>query len=422
MVIAAAPSSGALPWPGQAPAVPFTERLLLTILYVTVLASSVGVVEPSPHDVLMGLLALACFIAGIRFERLFAIPLLLLVVWNVAGMLSLLNVANDGQAIQFAATSVYLAIAGMLFACLFAQNSMLRLATMRAAYVLTATAISIVGISGYFHLFPGAYEHFTMEGRVLGGFKDPNVFAPFLIWPTLAVLERMIARRVRFIDLVVASILLFAQLLAFSRGGWFHFALSFAIMLALMLLTAPTQRGRMRIFSLSAVGVFAFAALLVVLLSFESVRTMFAERAQLVQSYDVSSGGRFQMQELALNSVLQFPNGMGPFGFARVHGLQQHNVYLQAFLVYGWVGGIAYVSLLLATLFVGLSAAIARTPMQPYAITAFACFVGEVAEGAIIDTDHWRHFYLLLGLIWGLAASTARLRQAPAPVYAAQSI
>jgi len=26
----------------------------------------------------------------------------------------------------------------------------------------------------------------------------------------------------------------------------------------------------------------------------------------------------------------------------------------------------------------------------------------------VIDTDHWRHFFLLLGMIWGLAAATFR--------------
>ena len=26
------------------------------------------------------------------------------------------------------------------------------------------------------------------------------------------------------------------------------------------------------------------------------------------------------------------------------------------------------------------------------------------ALGTVIDTDHWRHFYLLLGLIWGAIA------------------
>ena len=394
---------------------PFRERLLLVVLYITVLSSSVAFIEPSPHDGLMCVLAVVCLIAGVRFERILVVPLLLLLLWNVAGLMALLSVVAEDKTIQYAATSVYLAIAALLFACLFAQHTMPRLATMRAAYILTAVLASLAGIAGYFHLFPGAYERFTMEGRVLGGFKDPNVFSPFLIWPILIVLERMALRRVKLIDVVVVGILLFSLLLCFSRGAWFHFALSCAVMLALAFITAPTQRTRARIIALSALGIAALAGLLIVLLSFKSIGTMFTERAHLIQSYDVGSGGRFRLQELALTSVLNFPVGMGPFEFARVHGLQQHNVYLQAFLVYGWTGAMAYILLLISTLLIGLRTSLVRTPWQPYAITAFAAFVGEVAEGFIIDTDHWRHFFLLLGMIWGLTAATIRQRHAPMP-------
>jgi hypothetical protein len=40
----------------------------------------------------------------------------------------------------------------------------------------------------------------------------------------------------------------------------------------------------------------------------------------------------------------------------------------------------------------------------------------------VIDTDHWRHFFLLLGMVWGFAAATRhhvqQERQAiPSPVY-----
>jgi O-antigen ligase len=102
---------------------------------------------------------------------------------------------------------------------------------------------------------------------------------------------------------------------------------------------------------------------------------------------------------------------MGPFEFAREFGLQQHNVYLQAFLVYGWLGGVSYILMLLVTLLVGLRSALVATPWQTAAITAFATFIGEVGEGMVIDTDHWRHFFLLLGMVWGLAAATrAHLR------------
>ena len=145
---------------------------------------------------------------------------------------------------------------------------------------------------------------------------------------------------------------------------------------------------------------------------------MFKERAQLIQSYDVGSGGRFLLQEMALKELLNYPLGMGPFEFSRVYGLQQHNVYLQAFLVYGWAGGMAYLTLLAATLWTALRTMFVRTPWQPYLICAFAAFVGEMLEGFVIDTDHWRHFFLLLGMIWGLGAATfnyTRGVQVPAP-------
>ena len=200
------------------------------VLYVTVLASSVAFIEPSPHDALMGVLAVACLIAGVRFERTLALPLLLLLVWNVAGMMSLLNVAGEEKTVQYTATSVYLAVAALLFACLFAQNTMPRLATMRAAYVLTAIVVALAGIAGYFQLFPGADDLFAPFGRALGAFKDPNVFGPFLIWPALMVLERMLVRRTRITDVVIVGILLFGLLLSFSRGAWFHFAVSCAVM------------------------------------------------------------------------------------------------------------------------------------------------------------------------------------------------
>lgn len=412
---APAPAAIAAPAPVLPPATPaatapLVERILLTVLFVTVLTSSVAVIEPSPHDVLMGLLALTCLIAGVRFDRTLALPLALLVLWNISGLIALTNVLAYEKTVQYAATSIYLAVAALLFACLFAQGSMPRLTAMRIAYVISALFAALAGIAGYFSLFPGA-DMFAPSGRALGPFKDPNVFGPFLIWPTLFLLYRMLTRRIGLLDLGVLGVLLFALLLAFSRGAWFHFGVSALVMIALAFLTAPDRPARLRVFTLTALAVGALAALLMFLLSFSAIRDMFLERAQLIQSYDVGQGGRFRLQELALTDVLNSPAGMGPFEFARVHGLQQHNVYLQAFLVYGWIGAMAYILLVVSTLLVGLRTAFVRAPWQPYLITAFAAFVGEVAEGFVIDTDHWRHFFLLLGMIWGLSAATFRRKR-----------
>lgn len=389
------------------------ERLLLVVLFITVLASSVAFIEPSPHDALMGLLALMCVIAGVSFSRTLIVPLILLIIWNASGLMSLTNVLDQEKTLQYTATSVYLGVAALVFASLFSTNTMSRLTTMRIAYVITACSAAILGAIGYLNLFPGASELFAKIGRANGAFKDPNVYGPFLIWPALFVLERLLVRKIVLADLVAGGIILFGLLLSFSRGAWFHFGVSSMVLLSLALLTAPTHKVRMRIITLTIVAIAALAGLLVVILSFDAIGGMFKERAQLIQSYDVGSGGRFRLQEIALSSILNFPNGMGPFEFARVHGLQQHNVYLQAFLVYGWTGAMAYILLLLTTIFVGLRTAFARTPWQPYQITAVATFIGEVAEGFVIDTDHWRHFFLLLGIIWGLAAATFREARFP---------
>jgi hypothetical protein len=398
---------------------PLRERILLVVLYLTVLTSSVAFIEPSPHDALILVLALAGTVAGLHIDRKIATLFMLLVIFDTAGLLSLLNVVGEERTIQYAATSVYLAIAAIVWACLLGENTVARMATLRSAYILTAVVAAIIGMLGYFHAFPGAEELLAPGDRARGLFKDPNVYAPFLIWPALVLLQRMLTDRIKLVDLAASGTIMLALLLAFSRGAWFHFGLSGAVMIGLAFLTAPTPAKRMRVFTLSAIAVVMLTVVVVVLLSLPAIHAMFQERAHLVQSYDVGQGGRFRLQELALTAVLKFPNGMGPFEFARTHANQQHNVYLQAFLVYGWTGAMAYIVMLVSTVSVGLRAAFVRTPWQPYIIAALATFVGEVAEGFVIDTDHWRHFFLLLGIIWGLTAATDRQRaKYPAPAVA----
>ena len=87
--------------------------------------------------------------------------------------------------------------------------------------------------------------------------------------------------------------------------------------------------------------------------------------------------------------------------------------------VYGWAGGVTYIVLLAGSTLWNRHPHCDRAyAVAAYLITAFATFVGEVLEGFIIDTDHWRHFFLLLGMVWGLAAATlnqTRHNRAPLP-------
>ena len=55
-----------------------------------------------------------------------------------------------------------------------------------------------------------------------------------------------------------------------------------------------------------------------------------------------------------------------------------------------------------------------RTLTQPLFLVVYACFVGHAIEGYLIDLDHWRHFWLLMALIWGLMLGDRRLVSAAA--------
>ncbi len=335
---------------------------------------------------------------------------LLLLLLNAGGLLSLANVPEREKTVQYAATSIYLAVAAIMWACILADNTMQRMAALRSAYILTAVLAGIAGILGYFNV-AGLAHLFTDNNRAMGAFKDPNVYGPFLIWPAVVVMQRMMVRRIGVIDIGALGIMVVALLLSFSRGAWAHFALSAALMITLSFLTARQTSTRMRIFVMSAVAVALLMVFVAILLSIPAIHKMFEVRAHLIQSYDVGQGGRFRLQEQAVSEVLRYFNGMGPFGFAAHHAQQQHNVYLQAFLVYGWVGGVSYILLVLTSLWVALRTVFVATPWQGYAIVAFAVFAGEVAESFIIDSDHWRHFFLLLGMVWGLWAATCRYKR-----------
>jgi len=386
-------------------AAPAATALMHGALFLAILVSPLVFIEPSPYEAACGLLALTCIAAGVKLDRKLLPLIMLLLIFNIGGLLTLMLPRGDDDATKaaiYVAISFYLAMTAVVYACVFSTDSMRRLLVFRRAYFIAAFAAAVIGIAGYFGLLPWA----TLYGRASATFKDPNVFGPFLIMPLMLLLLAMVGPAMRLRHVLLFAVLSFALLLSFSRGAWFHFALSAGVALLIAFLTAPDIRTRARLVVLTMAAVAGLAVLTAGAMSIGSLGEMLEQRAKLTQSYDVGSGGRFGLQELAVGAVLKYPAGMGPFEFGRVYGGQQHNAYFQAFLNYGWAGGFSYIFLVLTTLVIGFRQSLVTTPWQPYLIAALATFVGEAAESFVIDTDHWRHFFLALGLIWGLAVAT----------------
>lgn len=386
-------------------------QIVNAVIALTMLASPVVLFEPSPYEGMVLALAMVAFGFGLPIQRGIKTLLVLLMVWAIGGLFALLPVFNDGIAVKYYGISIYLMMSTVLFTCLFAEDTIGRVATLANAYIIAAIAASLVAIAAYFGMIPGA-DALMQGGRAKGTFKDANVFAPYLVFPILVLIQRLFIRGIRVSYVLAMPVLLFALFIAFSRGAWGNFVLSVIVMVGLMVFVSRPGRFRRRMVAVAGAGIAVSVMLFAASLAIPSVHQMFEIRAELVQSYDAGSvDSRFGRQQEAVGIALENPNGLGPKQFARRYVEDIHNVYLTALISYGWLGGLAYIAIVLVTLAKGMRALLTASPWRSYLVAAYAAFVGVAAEGMIIDTDHWRHFFLLIGLIWGLAIATSNYRR-----------
>ena len=59
----------------------------------------------------------------------------------------------------------------------------------------------------------------------------------------------------------------------------------------------------------------------------------------------------------------------------------------------------------IVTIWRGVRFVFRPSPNRLLLIPLIAVFIPLAVEAAIIDLDHWRHFFLIGGLIWGVTAS-----------------
>ncbi|MBA4131317.1 MAG: hypothetical protein C0519_07810 [Hyphomicrobium sp.] len=383
--------------------------LALAAVWLTFATSGVVFSEPAPVDVLTGGLLILLPAVGLVLVS----PLLLtyLSLWLVAAAGAYLasTLSRDmADSLTHTSVSLFLYLVSFVIAAFVARRPVAHTKLILSAWMFAALVAAGAGLAGYTHAVPGAYELFTKFDRVAGTFKDPNVFGPFLVPPFLYCLHLAITRSAAraLLPLAGAGFFAVAVLLSFSRGAWVNLALATVLYVWLAFVTAPGIGQRARIITLSAIGALIAAGAILIALQFDNVANLLSQRASLTQSYDVGPDGRFGGQEKAIDLILSNPLGIGAQQFTPVyHHEEVHNVFLSIVLNAGWIGGGAYWIITGLTLVLGFRHAMQATAWRPLFIIAYAAFVATALEGWIIDSDHWRSFYTLMALIWGLMSA-----------------
>ena len=404
-------SSGAAPRMRDQPK-SAVHRIALLAVWLTVASSSIVLVEPAPVDLMtIGLFVLLPVIGLVDARRYVIAVFAVLLAISAMSFFAAPAAFDVPVAIKHSAVSLYLYGATFLFAAFIAKRPGPHLRLVLNAHLVAASIAAALGIVGYLDLFPGAYDLFTRYDRASGPFKDPNVFGPFLVPALLTALHMWLVQPVArgFLPLALAALLSAGLLLSFSRGAWATGAIAFLIYGYFYSLSANRNIERLKLGLLVILGAAIVMLVLAVALQSDAVQRLIAERAALTQPYDEGPEGRFGGQEKAFAVVLDNPLGIGGLQFAPfIHHEEPHNVYLNMLMSSGWIGGLLYLALCLMLIGHGFRHALKKTRTRGLFLVVYASLVATILLGVLIDSDHWRHFYLLAGLVAGVIAGDSR--------------
>ncbi len=382
-------------------------------LWLFVFLGFLAIVEPSPYEVMFLIAAFVFAVTGLRLAPSFSPMIIGILMFNIGGAFCLIPFITERDAFTFIAISFYMGITAIFYAGVALDDTLSRLKTIRSAWTLAAVIAAICGMLGYFNV-AGLGEIFTVFGRASGTFKDPNVLGPFLAGPAVLLIQAFFVGDVRrpIAAIVALLIILGGVFFSFSRGAWGVTVFAIVMTGCLLMATSGSSRMHSRIFMTAVIGSILLTVLLAIILSIDSIRLLFEQRFSLTQDYDVGAQGRFGKIGSAITLLLDRPNGLGPLKFDNYFPEAPHNVYVNAFSAYGWLGGISYFCLICSTLWIGWAGVWKRTPWQGIYIGFWSVTFFQILQGLQIDTDHWRHLWLLIGVTWGAATASFRYEAA----------
>jgi O-antigen ligase len=360
-------------------------------------------VEPAVPDVIFGMLIIVTVLTGRwTFRRVPSVVLYVLGAFLLLNLLSVSSASSVSHAAFFMTITTFLA----LFAVWLTGyvDSAVRARKMVEALIVGASVTATLAVAALFVSFPGS-DLLTYPKRAKGLFDDPNVFGPFMVVPLALILAELVEprllpwpRRWLFVVLLICGS---GVLFSYSRAAWLNAILALTTMVATY---ALRRRSARRAIAALGLGLLAAGLLFVFLVLTGSV-TFLEQRAQL-QQYDTE---RFRGQEASMEMASNHVLGIGPGQYVDYAGIAAHSTYLRALGEQGAVGLALIVLLLLGTLVLAAGNVVhGRTTFGISSVPLLGLWAGLIANGFFVDTLHWRHLWLVAGLIWAGACAGQR--------------
>ena len=203
------------------------QKILNWLFALFVFCGAISFIEPSPYDFVSLVVIPLWFFAGFKVHRSFVLFGCLMIVYNIAGFISLVPYWSEPDPVMFMLQSFYLLVTALFFALFFGERTSERIELCLKAFTASNLFAALCAVAGYLDI-AGSSALFMNYDRAAGPFKDPNVLGSFLIAGALYCMQLLMLGRTRWRLFTAATLLVLCTgtFLTFSRGSWGAFALA----------------------------------------------------------------------------------------------------------------------------------------------------------------------------------------------------
>lgn len=396
----------------------FIKKINLdNIVLANVLLMFIAFIEPAPSDLLF-IILLIIFIkektfSKVKYYKIWPVTLFLLLYLFIAA-LSLLNVNSLYIGLRYFGISCYLIIYSLII--FFYCNRKNCIPILRI-YVISCTVAAIVGIIGYLGFFSEILRLDAYRTKSL--FKDPNVFGAYIVPAVILLVGDLQTQKLftfkrkesknrktfkYFNENVLFNIFLViinttGIIIAFSRGAWLSLAVGTFTLFLLNL-------KKINIGKINYKGFLIYFGALISMILFVwfgifsgETRTFFIQRISL-RDYDAD---RFRVQAIGVRSALDHVFGYGTGQFEGTilqktgEEYSAHSLYVRVLFENGLIGFL----LIIATfIFIIVKSLQVRKLEKSNMLSSvfISIMVSLFVNSIVIDTLHWRNFWLFIGL------------------------
>jgi len=363
-------------------------------------------VEPAPFDFLVLItIGLGLMLGKLRWPVTTHQRVIQIGFWGflLANLLSTVGVVPIDYSLRFLVITLY-GFVICLYVVVYSKQAA-SLDPIVNGYLISAVVSVFLAVLGILDI--GSTGRIFAESgvRARAFFKDENVFAPFLIPPLMILVDRVVHRKLPLIKALVQMLtivfLIIGVVISFSRAAWINLVLSLLIWFLILFPSMPRKQKLWLLYS-----ALATLAIIILVIQLGGFGKFVLERWS-IKSYDEE---RFRNQAAGVVHGLSFPFGLGPGNWPNSHSLYSRTLAEHGLL------GFATLAIVIVGLLSGLIVNIRqKTESESSTLPArvlFASLVGQLANSIVIDSIHWRHLWVLIGLAWAtLEISAAKINK-----------